>query len=62
MAPSVSNSTHTPKEFVSSHFLARDAFSFGKTQSAICGLLQQTFVAATVVLYSKNFLSAAVGL
>ena len=60
MAALVGSSTRALKKFVSTHPLATHKFRLGKTQSTICGLLQQTFVAAIVVLYSKNALSAVV--
>jgi hypothetical protein len=47
------------KEFVSSRLPTEEKFRLGKTQGAICGLLQQTLVAAVVVFYSRNVLSAA---
>jgi hypothetical protein len=56
----VADGTRAPKEFVSSHPLAKDKFRLGHAQSTICGLLQQTFLAAIVVLYAKNALSAAI--
>jgi hypothetical protein len=59
MATLIANSTLALKEIVSSHLLPKDKFSFGKTQSTLCGVLQQTFVAAVVVFYSKNVVSAA---
>jgi hypothetical protein len=60
MATSVASSTRALKEFVSNLPLVKDGFRLGNTQSTICGLLQQTFLAAIVVLYSKNALSAAI--
>jgi hypothetical protein len=55
----VANSKRALKE-VPRRVLAKETFSLGKTQSAIHGLLHQTFVAAIVLLYSKNVLSAAI--
>jgi hypothetical protein len=60
MATLVVSSMRVLKEFVSNHPLAKDKFRLGNMQSTICGLLQQTFLAAIVVLYSKNALSAAI--
>jgi hypothetical protein len=60
MAPLVANGAHSLKGFVSSHLLAKDRFSLGKREGNILGLLQQTFAAAVVVLYSKNLLCAAI--
>jgi len=60
MATLVADGLRALKEFVSNHRLAKDKFRLGNTQSTICGLLQQTFVAVIVVLYSKNALSAVV--
>lgn len=59
MATSVADPTQALKEFVCNHPLAKDRFSLGKTQSAICGLLQQTLAAVVVLMCSKNVLSAA---
>jgi hypothetical protein len=48
------------RKLVSGHPLANGQFSLLKTQSVFCDLLQHAFVAAVVVFYSKNVLSAAV--
>jgi hypothetical protein len=54
------NATQTLQAYVFTRFRAKAAIHVGKTQSRICGLLQQTVAAAVVVFYSKNLLSAAV--
>jgi hypothetical protein len=60
MATLLAKSTQALKEFVSSRLLTKGAFSLARTQSNIDRLVQQTFVAAVVVFYSKNLLSAAI--
>ena len=56
----VGNSTLTVKRFVSSHLLAKNAFTSGKKKNLIYGLAQHALAAAVVVLYSRNVLSAAI--
>jgi hypothetical protein len=48
------------RKLVSGHLLANGQFSLVKTQSVFCDLLEHAFVAAVVVFYSKNVLSAAI--
>lgn len=60
MATLVTKNRQTLREFVSNHLRLKDKFSFGKTQNAFCGLLRCTFIAAVVLFYSKNVLSAVV--
>lgn len=59
MATAVADRTQALKEFVCNHPTAKNRFSLWRTQTAICGLLQQTFAAVVVLIYSKNVLSAA---
>ena len=56
----VANCTKAVKQFVRGPLQAKDAFSWGKAQHAICDLLQQILVAVVVVIYSRNLLSAAI--
>jgi hypothetical protein len=56
----VASKRQTPSEFVSGHALPKHTLSCVKMQSTLWGLLHQALVAAVVVLYSKNVLSAAV--
>jgi hypothetical protein len=48
------------RKLVSGHLLSEGKFSLVDRQSVFCDLLQHAFVAAVVVFYSKNVLSAAV--
>jgi hypothetical protein len=60
MGASGVNRMKVVREFIRRHQLARNPFSLWGTQSVICTLLQQTFAAAVVLLYSRNLVSAAV--
>ena len=55
----MSSLVHAPMRQYAVISLDKVRFSFGKKQSAICDLLQHTFVAVVVLLYSENALSTA---
>jgi hypothetical protein len=60
IATLVNKTARSLKEFVASHSLSRGGYDAGRTPTTFWDILQQSVVAAVVLIYSENFFSATV--